>query len=260
MWDILGLGLKNQAQGEISNLSDDRTELESWDLGDRFRSAITGVSREETQKKAQELLDKKINATTSVIRNDITTLGGGLNLGHDNLKIQAGETVEDHNARLAGYKTVAELAGQYSTMENADIGLLKPGMSVGQLRALSGDLSDSNKRKAEDKQTAEIRRQETRQDTIRADATTEATRIRSDDRAYQQDQLNFQRRENNLNRTQERELADSSSNLQMQMAIMNNDLAEKRMDYDRETARMDKRDRMIATLMSGLGQLGSAFG
>jgi len=40
---------------------------------------------------------------------------------------------------------------------------------------------------------------------------------------------------------------------------MNADLADKRMDYDRETRSMDKRDRMIAQLMSGLGSLGGAF-
>jgi len=70
----------------------------------------------------------------------------------------------------------------------------------------------------------------------------------------------FNRKENDLNRRQERELSDSQNSLQMQMAIMQNDLAEKRMDYDRETRSMDKRDRMIAQLMSGLGSLGSAFG
>jgi len=31
------------------------------------------------------------------------------------------------------------------------------------------------------------------------------------------------------------------------------------MAYDRETRRMDKRDRAIAQLMQGLGQLGGAF-
>jgi hypothetical protein len=40
---------------------------------------------------------------------------------------------------------------------------------------------------------------------------------------------------------------------------MNQDLAEKRMGYDRETKRMDRRDAMIAQLLAGLGQLGSAF-
>ena len=63
-----------------------------------------------------------------------------------------------------------------------------------------------------------------------------------------------------LDRRHASERGDKKDSLQMQMAIMQNDLAEKRMDYDRETARMDKRDRMIAQLMSGLGSLGSAFG
>lgn len=66
--------------------------------------------------------------------------------------------------------------------------------------------------------------------------------------------------EGKLNRRQQTELAESRDGLTMQMSIMQNDLAEKRMDYDRETRGMDKRDRMIAQLMSGLGSLGAAFG
>ena len=80
------------------------------------------------------------------------------------------------------------------------------------------------------------------------------------ERGERANERSFNRKENDLNRRQERELADSNNSLQMQMAIMQSDLAEKRMDYDRETARMDKRDRMIAQLMSGLGSLGAAFG
>ena len=76
----------------------------------------------------------------------------------------------------------------------------------------------------------------------------------------QENRYAFERNQNRLDRLQQSELADKKDGLQMQMAIMQNDLAEKRMDYDRETARMDKRDRMIAQLMSGLGQLGGAFG
>jgi len=68
-----------------------------------------------------------------------------------------------------------------------------------------------------------------------------------------------ERSEGRLDRRHQAELADSKDGLQMQMAIMQNDLAEKRMDYDRETARMDKRSAAIAQLMSGLGSLGGAF-
>ena len=68
-----------------------------------------------------------------------------------------------------------------------------------------------------------------------------------------------ERSEGRLDRRHQMELADSKEGLQMQLAIMQNDLAEKRMDYDRETARMDKRSQAIAQLMSGLGSLGGAF-
>ena len=68
-----------------------------------------------------------------------------------------------------------------------------------------------------------------------------------------------ERSEGRLDRRQAAEISDSKDSLQMQLAIMQNDLAEKRMDYDRETARMDKRSQAIAQLMSGIGALGGAF-
>ncbi len=65
--------------------------------------------------------------------------------------------------------------------------------------------------------------------------------------------------QNALTRRHENERADKRDALSLQMQVMQNDLAEKRMDYDRETARMDKRSAAIAQLMSGLGSLGGAF-
>ena len=65
--------------------------------------------------------------------------------------------------------------------------------------------------------------------------------------------------EGKLDRRHAAEISDSKDSLQMQMAIMQNDLSEKRMDYDRETRRLDKRSAAIAQLMSGLGSLGGAF-
>lgn len=66
-------------------------------------------------------------------------------------------------------------------------------------------------------------------------------------------------RENSLQRRHEMERSDKRDSLSLQMQVMQNDLADKRMDYDRETARMDKRSAAIAQLMSGLGSLGGAF-
>lgn len=73
------------------------------------------------------------------------------------------------------------------------------------------------------------------------------------------DQFAFTSKENNLNRRHERELADGRNDLNLQMKIMESELADKRMQYDRETARLDRRDRAIAQLMQGIGQLGGAF-
>ena len=69
----------------------------------------------------------------------------------------------------------------------------------------------------------------------------------------------FERRENMMNRRHDRESQTLSNDMNMQISLMQNDLAEKRMNYDRETRRLDRRDKMIAQLMSGLGQLGGAF-
>ncbi len=75
----------------------------------------------------------------------------------------------------------------------------------------------------------------------------------------QQNQYAHTSEQNALTRRHENERADKRDALSLQMQVMQNDLAEKRMDYDRETARMDKRSAAIAQLMSGLGSLGGAF-
>ena len=77
-------------------------------------------------------------------------------------------------------------------------------------------------------------------------------KTRSDDRR-------FDRSERALDRKQTQDLAILSGDHQMQIAQMNSELSDKRMAYDRETRSMDKRDRMIAQLMSGIGTLGGAF-
>lgn len=75
----------------------------------------------------------------------------------------------------------------------------------------------------------------------------------------QQNQFAHTSEQNALTRRHENERGDKRDTLSLQMQVMQNDLAEKRMDYDRETRRMDKRSAAIAQLMSGLGSLGGAF-
>ena len=75
----------------------------------------------------------------------------------------------------------------------------------------------------------------------------------------QENRYAHERAEGRLDRRQQMELAMLNGNHQMAIAEMNSELADKRMDFDRETQRLDKRDRMIAQLMSGLGSLGGAM-
>lgn len=75
----------------------------------------------------------------------------------------------------------------------------------------------------------------------------------------QNNALIMQMRDNQQSRSFDRESSEANRMLTLQLANMNADLQDKRLAYDKETRRMDKRDRAIAQLMSGLGQLGGAF-
>jgi hypothetical protein len=248
MWDMFGLGLKSQAQGEIDNLTDDRSKLENWDLGDRFRSFVTGTSREETQKKAQELLEQQINKLSKQTQGTITESLAGTKIDVGNLNIQAGETQEEYDTRLSGLKNRGAANLRNLGIEGYDPSKVTAGMGTSEIMRLGTTQQTTNKEAEETKQTTEIRRQEERRDSKEADAKVEAAQIRADDRAAQ-------REDNKLTR----DLSILSGDREMAIAQMNADLADKRMDYDRETRRMDKRSQAIAQLMSGLGSLGGAF-
>lgn len=106
---------------------------------------------------------------------------------------------------------------------------------------------------------------ETNKDTIQANKDLKGMDIKAADNRFafetkiQGMRQDHQAEQADLNRALERQLSNNSNDLQMQMSFMNADLEDKRMEYDRETRRMDKRDRMIANLMSGIGQLGAGF-
>ena len=119
--------------------------------------------------------------------------------------------------------------------------------------------------KREEAKAAQTRALELGQQGIDAANTRFSTQLESQRLENQatRDQQNAQyahtSEQNALTRRHETERGDKRDALSLQMQVMQNDLAEKRMDYDRETARMDKRSAAIAQLMSGLGSLGGAF-
>jgi hypothetical protein len=144
-------------------------------------------------------------------------------------------------------------------MENSDTSLLKPGMTVGSIRDLQGNLSDSNKKTAKAENTAEILRKEGVVAAREEAGRTERANIRSSDLEIQRNNNQLTRDLSRADNKLTRDLGILSSDNQMQIAQMNADIADKRMDYDRETRRMDKRSAAIAQLMSGIGSLGGAF-
>ena len=75
----------------------------------------------------------------------------------------------------------------------------------------------------------------------------------------QMDLTRLQMDQQNRDRGFDREMQFAQNNLTLQLGNMQADLADKRLQYDRETRSMDRRDQMIAQLMSGLGSLGGAF-
>ena len=248
MWDMLGLGLKSQAQGEIQNLNDTRSELENWDLGDRFRSFVTQTSREDTQKKARELLEKKINSLSQTDQGTITESLSGTDIDATGLNIREGETQEKYDTRLSGLKNRGAANLRNLGIEGYDPSKVAANMGTSEIVRLGTTQQTTNRETKEGETKAEVVRQEGRGDKIREEGKTEREKIRSDDRASQ-------RVDNKLTR----DLAVLSGDREMAVAQMNADLQDKRMNYDRETRRMDKRSAAIAQLMSGLGSLGGAF-
>ena len=133
---------------------------------------------------------------------------------------------------------------------------------------VSGTIAEAQRARAEKPtpvQQAAITRQENadgRAVTAQEDATAIARETLGVTRENNKNQMTLAANQMELARLDnkfDRETASADRNLTLQIAQMDSELADKRMAYDRETRSMDKRDRMIAQLMSGLGSLGGAF-
>ena len=259
MWGLFGLDAKSQAEREATNLTGGRRDFNDWDLGDRFRSAITGVSKEDVLKRAQDIAADRINESNTTLRGDTRRALSGSGLEAGNNRIQLGETEAAFQDRLAddlsrgtAYKQLQALPGSENIEVSSDA-------QVSDLIGLARDAKKSEQGRVRTELQAD------RKDNRLHELTMQNTTLQAGRDQYnhqfrtQEARLAHTDRQNRLDRALERELNTSSSDLKMQLALMDQGLSEKRMEYDRETRRMDKRDRMIAQLMGSLGQLGSAF-
>jgi hypothetical protein len=235
MLDLLGLDLNSQARGEKGGLTSTRSDFESWDMGDRFRSLITGVSKEDLIDRANELARTDINESQASAISSINTNKGVLDVGDTN--IGKNETEAAYRARLDQLQGRVNAAQQYLALPGAKPGDIDPNASA---TDLIGAASGLRQRRVDEEKA------ETKQEIIRQEN-------RSDDRYHHEN------RREELGRKHDLALQRNSSDMQLAIAQMNADLSEKKMEYDRETRRMDKRQQAIATLLGGLGQLGGAF-
>ena len=152
----------------------------------------------------------------------------------------------------------------------AQAGLTMPGADWGESEAeYLGRIQQGKKRVAiQDEQRADARLAKAQEPTNRrldlqlkesTDARIAANDLTRAQMAMQDKRISAERSESRADRRLSMDLASLSGDREMAIGQMNADLADKRMDYDRETRRMDKRSAAIAQLMSGLGSLGGAF-
>ena len=198
-----------------------------------------------------QMPDNGLNESPGWMNSLLGGLSGATQGGVDNKRSAVNNAAGDRLLEQSGY-TRSELG-------------LKPGQRITE-GTVGSAVRDYKETKADEKSETAFDRSIVPL-TKQIEASTESSRL---DRESQSDQfrtslqtqenrLAHTDKQNRLDRGLERELSSNNQTMQLALGTMNADLADKRMDYDRETRSMDKRDRMIATLMSGLGSLGGAF-
>ena len=163
---------------------------------------------------------------------------------------------------IADAKTVEEGFKQWGVDTNLlkKAGLLEPGQKItkNNLRSLALQYDDWNKKK--------ITPQGEKDNTYRADSLDVT-------RDFQQGQLGVQtqaltnaaNQSNNqveiarLDRGYDREALQANTNLQLQLGMLAAEQQDQRLAYDKETRMMDRKDRAIAQILSGLGETASFF-
>lgn len=243
-----GLTQDQQAETYAEQLKDDRSGTKDWNAGDMLRDVFTPGTREELEAKAKAFKEDKINKLTSKTRGTIRESLSGTGIDATGLKIGTKETEEDYDTRLTGLKTRGAANLQNLVIPGYNPSKVTADMGVSEIMRLGTTQKTENTKTAKGEVQEEVERREGVAAGIREDGKTERAEIRAEQQAAQ-------RADNKLTR----DLGILTNDKDMAIAQMNADLADKRMNYDRETRRMDKRDRMIAQLMSGLGSLGGAF-
>ena len=260
MLSLFGLSADQQAQREVSELNNKNTGFTDWDLGDMFRSAITGVSKDDVLKRAQGIVSDRINENNTTLIGDArrSLASGGLE-SNNGLRYKPGQTEAQFQDSLNDDLVRGSAATALRGSEHFT-GTIDPSASSGALL----DLASQTKRDATSQKKADEAALRLEQRNFTREQTNMQLQAGRDQYNHsfrtQEARLAHQDKQNRLDRALERELSNNNSDMQMRIKLMDLDLADKRMAYDREMRAKDKRAAMIAQLMKGIAGLGAAFG
>lgn len=185
LMELLGLDIDSQAKGEIGELNSRRTAFDNYDLGDRIRGLLTGVSREALEQRAGQIADQKLTDLYQP-QADINAR----NLQHLTADFQGvkGKTEGEIKAALQNDKA---RAGALQTVQtnnpDLDVSTIDPNAQVGGIMGTGAKATKAAN-------TAETRRQEGRADDLLMMQMLQNNRQSDRQFQLQQAQQNYQNR------------------------------------------------------------------
>ena len=185
LMELLGLDLESQAKGEVGALNSRRTGFDSYDLGDRFRGLISGVSREALEKRTGEIADQQLTDLYQP-QADINAR----NLQHLTADFQGvkGKTEGEIKAALGNDKArAAALQTVQTNNPDLDVATIDTNAQV-------GGIMGTGAKATKDATTAETRRQEGRADDLLMLQMLQNNRQSDRQFQLQQAQQNYQNR------------------------------------------------------------------
>lgn len=223
----LGLTIESQAEEYSRRLTDDRTGIKTWNMGDMFRDVLTPGTREDLEKAARDLEVGRINRKAKPLQGEIQENLAGTQMDTSDLNIRKEETIEDFNNRLGSLqRTGSAILNAEASTPNFDRSSIGPGSTAATVVAAQRSQTDSN---------------------------TEAEK-----KDILKERLRQEGRETNLLLLQ-LDKSDRQNERQFQMQMAQNDYNNRRLDM--QDARAERRDRqaMILQLMKGLAQMGQGI-
>lgn len=260
--DRVGLTPEKIAKGELANYNPNTGKLENWDLGDDWRSFVSGVSKEKVQEEATKQYAKEVDNADQIkkLTAQLKRRGGALGLG-DQLNIG----YDDSFKGKGGYADA--LQGQIDTV--AKLEQLK-GIPGAQLMGLGMNSSAADIDRAITKATAdyqraeaskeggaiyEARRSEERSDNRAAIAAAREKHQFDQNLALQNHQFDERMRQRDADRQLNRELAGDK----LDLAMLERQTAREDLKFRREDAAAGRRQQQMMMLIKGMSQLGAGF-